>query len=80
MHTHPQTRIFFAQISCKRHFFRSSANKEIFDLKAIRRAALRIASFIYLCEHELPPFAADDSPTFSFDREIMSKKHLARDL
>ena len=28
-------------------------------------------------KQELPPFADDDSPTFSFDREIMSKKHLA---
>ena len=45
IHTHSHTRIFFAQISCKRHLFRSSANKEICDLKAIRRAALRIASF-----------------------------------
>ena len=46
IHTHSHTRIFFAQISCERHFFRSSANKEICDLKAI-------ASFLFI--HSVPP-------------------------
>ena len=40
------TRIFFAQISCTRHFFRSSANKEICDLEAIRRAVIFYLNFV----------------------------------
>ena len=43
---HSQTRIFFAQISCKRHLFRSSANKEICDLEAIRRAVIFYLNFV----------------------------------
>ena len=46
MHTHSQTRTFLAQISCKRHFFRSSANKEICDLEAIRRAVKFYMNFV----------------------------------
>ena len=45
-HTHSHTRIFFAQISCTRHFFRSSANKEICDLEAIRRAVIFYLNFV----------------------------------
>ena len=41
-----QSRIFLAQISCTRHFFRSSANKEICDLKAIRRAVIFYLNFV----------------------------------
>ena len=46
IHTHSHTRIFFAQISCKRHLFRSSANKEICDLEAIRRAVICYLNFV----------------------------------
>ena len=46
IHTHSHTRIFFAQISCKRHFFRSSANKELCDLEAIRRAVVFYLNFV----------------------------------
>ena len=45
-HTFTYTHFFFAQNSCKRHFFRSSANKEIFDLKAIRRAVIFYLHFV----------------------------------
>ena len=46
-HTFTYTHIC-AQICYKRHFFRWSANKKIWHLEAIRRAALRIASFLNL--------------------------------
>ena len=46
-YTHTFTHIC-AQICYKRHFFRLSANKNIWHLEAIRRAALRIASFLNL--------------------------------
>ena len=46
-HTFTYTHIC-AQICYKRHFFRCSANKKIWHLEAIRRATLRIASFLNL--------------------------------
>ena len=39
-----------AQIGYKRHFFRCSANKEIWLLATIRRAALRIASSLQISQ------------------------------
>ena len=46
-HTFTYTHIL-AQISCRptRHFFRRSANKEICDLDAIRRAVIFYLNFV----------------------------------